>query len=131
MKKLFFTLLLLIIFNLSFSDGINEGQAKMIESQFAYKYSNPTIGDTTLKNIEYELEFYTNTALLEVEIETFHGDGGWSKLKKEEIDKFLKKLADEIREEINQPDLPVNILVTLEADITFQEDEEVLLNKLY
>lgn len=130
MKKLFFTLLLLIIFNISFSDGINEGQAKMIESQFAYKYSNPTIGDTTLKNIEYELEFYTNTALLEVEIETFHGDGGWSKLKKEEIDKFLKKLADEIREEINQPDLPVNIIVVVEKELSFK-DEEILLNKLY
>jgi hypothetical protein len=120
----------LIIFNLSFSDGINEGQAKMIESQFEYKYTSPTIGNITLKNVEYELEFYTNTALLEVEIETFHGDGGWSKLKNVEIDDFLKKLADEIREEINQPDLPVNIIVVVEKELSFK-DEEILLNKLY
>ena len=130
-KKIFFLSLLFIVFNMSFSDGIHKGQAKMIESRFEYKYKNPTIGDTTLKDVEYDLEFYTNTALLEVEIETFRGDGGWSKLKKEDIDKFLKKLANEIREEMDDPNLSVNIIVSVEKEFSFSDDEEILLNKLY
>jgi hypothetical protein len=131
MKKLLFTIFLFSNFILSFSNELYEGEAKIIESRFSYEYQNPKIGDIQLKNLEYDLEFYTNTALLEIEIETFHGDGGWSKLKKEDIDKFLKGLADEIRKEINNPELSVNIIVEVEREISFGDSDEVVLNKLY
>lgn len=129
MKKILAIIILFSTFTGAFAGSkLYKGEAKILESQFTFNYGNPKIGDITLKDLDYDLKFYTNGALLEVEIETFSGDGGWSKLKKEDIDIFFYKLAREIRTTVNNPDLPVNIIVEVEREFG---DDITVLNKLY
>ena len=129
MKKFLTIIMLFSIFTGVFAGSkLYKGEAKILESQFRFNYGNPKIGNITLKDLDYDLKFYTNSALLEVEIETFSGDGGWSKLTKEDTDIFFDKLAKEIRSTVNDPDLPVNVIVEVEREFG---DDITVLNKLY
>ncbi len=128
MKKFLIIGLLLSVFTGVFADKLYKGKAKLLESKFSFNYKDPKIGKVTLENLEYDLKFYTNSALLEVEVETFSGDGGWSKLKRDEIDDFFNLLAEKIRNEVNKPELPVNVIVEIEKKVG---EDTIVLNKLY
>lgn len=111
MKKLitgvFFTLSLMAI----------AGDYDYIEDRLELKYS--TLKDSKnniLKIDDVEVGVFGNKIFVNMEIETFSGDGGWKNFDKSSYDKIAKEIAKEVRAFLNIDEkVEVNLILDKEV----------------
>ena len=70
-----------------------------------------------------DVKSFNGNTYIDIEIETFSGDGGWNKFDKNSYDKIAKEIANEVRQLLNNNE-KVEINLILERDI----GKDMLLN---
>ena len=128
MKKIILTLMLVLSVGVFADDDRFEGQEKMLEKRFEMTQRELTDGKVKLGEIDYEIDIYENTILVELEIEPFSGDANWSKFDKDTFDKLMEEMSIEIRKSIGNPTIPINVSVEIEK--RFGKDE-IVYNKTF
>ena len=126
MKKLLLSLMLVLSAGLFAEDHFEdrfEGQEKILENRLEVNKRTLTDGNVTFGPIEYDVDIYENNALVELEAETFSGDGNWSKFNKEIFDKLMLEIATEVKNTMNNQNINVNI--SLELDKKIGKDQMV------
>ena len=120
--------LILLISAVAFSQGSFEASEEILEVHFEAQHPVITDGSNTLKDIEYDLTISQNKALIELEIESSFGDGGWSKLNKQIFEEIILQMIADIKLEVNNPNLDVTALVKLDREF---DNDEILFNRTY
>ncbi len=126
MKKII--CLILLLSATAFSQGSYEASEEILETHFEVQHPVITDGDNTLRDIEYDLTISLNKALIELEIESSFGDGGWSKLNKQIFEDVILQMVNDTRAEVSKPNLNVTVLVKLDREFG---DDEILFNRTY
>lgn len=70
-----------------------------------------------------DVKSFNGNTYIDIEIETFSGDGGWNKFDKSSYDKIAKEIANEVRQLLNNNE-KVEINLILEREI----GKDMLLN---
>lgn len=117
MKKILITLFLLVSIGILASDGPFEMQENMIENNLQMNYSSLTDGKITLKNIDYDVDIYTNGSIVELEMDVMTGDGGWMKFNKKVFNQWMVEISKKIKKDVNNLNLPINIIFKIDKKI--------------
>ena len=113
MKKLLI-ISLFIISALSFADN---NPYDYVEDKLQLKYVELTDGKNKLDIDDIDVGSFNNKIYVNMEVEAFSGDGGWSKLfDKASYDKIATQIADDIRKMTNTSD-KIEITLVLEREI--------------
>lgn len=108
----------LIISLLSLSALAYAGNDKFdyVEDKLQLKYVELNDGKTTLNIDDIDVGSFNNKIYVNMEVEAFSGDGGWSKFDKETYNKIATSIADEIRKMTDTTD-KIEITLILEREI--------------
>ncbi len=108
----------LIISLLSLSALAYAGNDKFdyVEDKLQLKYVELNDGKTTLNIDDIDVGSFNNKIYVNMEVEAFSGDGGWSKFDKEAYNKIATNIADEIRKMTDTTD-KIEITLILEREI--------------
>lgn len=119
MKKLLI-ISLFIISALSFADN---NPYDYVEDKLQLKYVELTDGKNKLDIDDIDVGSFNNKIYVNMEVEAFSGDGGWSsgdggwsKFDKASYDKIATQIADDIRKMTNTSD-KIEITLVLEREI--------------
>lgn len=112
MKKLLI-ISLFIISALSFADN---NPYDYVEDKLQLKYVELTDGKNKLDIDDIDVGSFNNKIYVNMEVEAFSGDGGWSKFDKTSYDKIATQIADDIRKMTNTSD-KIEITLVLEREI--------------
>lgn len=112
MKKLL-VVGLFIISALSFADN---DPFDYVEDKLQLKYVELNDGKNRLDIDDIDVGSFNNKIYVNMEVEAFSGDGGWSKFDKSAYDKIATQIADDIRKMTNTTD-KVEITLVLEREI--------------
>lgn len=112
MKKLLI-ISLFIISTLSFADN---NPYDYVEDKLQLKYVELTDGKNKLNIDDIDVGSFNNKIYVNMEVEAFSGDGGWSKFDKAAYDKIATQIADDIRKMTNTSD-KIEITLVLEREI--------------
>lgn len=112
MKKLLI-ISLFIISALSFADN---NPYDYVEDKLQLKYVELTDGKNKLDIDDIDVGSFNNKIYVNMEVEAFSGDGGWSKFDKVAYDKIATQIADDIRKMTNTSD-KIEITLVLEREI--------------
>ena len=112
MKKLLI-ISLFIISALSFADN---NPYDYVEDKLQLKYVELTDGKNKLDIDDIDVGSFNNKIYVNMEVEAFSGDGGWSKFDKAAYDKIATQIADDIRKMTNTSD-KIEITLVLEREI--------------
>lgn len=112
MKKLLI-ISLFIISALSFADN---NPYDYVEDKLQLKYVELTDGKNKLDIDDIDVGSFNNKIYVNMEVEAFSGDGGWSKFDKAAYDKIATQIADDIRKMTNISD-KIEITLVLEREI--------------
>lgn len=112
MKKLLI-ISLFIISTLSFADN---NPYDYVEDKLQLKYVELTDGKNKLDIDDIDVGSFNNKIYVNMEVEAFSGDGGWSKFDKAAYDKIATQIADDIRKMTNTSD-KIEITLVLEREI--------------
>lgn len=112
MKKLLI-ISLFIISALSFADN---NPYDYVEDKLQLKYVELTDGKNKLNIDDIDVDSFNNKIYVNMEVEAFSGDGGWSKFDKTAYDKIATQIADDIRKMTNTSD-KIEITLVLEREI--------------
>lgn len=112
MKKLLI-ISLFIISALSFADN---NPYDYVEDKLQLKYVELTDGKNKLNIDDIDVGSFNNKIYVNMEVEAFSGDGGWSKFDKAAYDKIATQIADDIRKMTNTSD-KIEITLVLEREI--------------
>lgn len=97
--------------------AVADGPFDYIEDKVELKYSILTDSKRNTLNIEdIDVGNFNGRIYLNLEIETFSGDGGWGKFDKASYDQIAKKIADDVRGMLNTND-QVEITLILEKEL--------------
>lgn len=127
MKKLLLGFMLILSIAVLADGDRFERQEKMLENSFEINRSTLTDGKIKLKDIDYDVEIYENYIMIKLEMETFFGDGNWSKFDKEIFESLVEELVAETRETMN--DQTIDVDVTLEVDKIIGSDKSLYYKK--
>lgn len=116
----------LIVSLLSLSALAYAGNDKFdyVEDKLQLKYVELNDGKTTLNIDDIDVGSFNNKIYVNMEVEAFSGDGGWSKFDKEVYNKIATSIADEIRKMTDTTD-KIEITLILEREI----GKDMLLNE--
>ena len=93
------------------------GQYDYVEYRLELKYAVLTDNKNNSLAIDgIDIGVFNGRAYVNMEIESFSGDGGWGKFDKPSYDRIAKQIADEVRGMLNTND-PVEITLILEKEI--------------
>ena len=112
MKKLIMGLLLTLSIMAVADNGYD-----YVEDKLQLKYR--TLMDNkknSLKIDDVDMGVFNNNIYVNMEIESFAGDGGWEKFDKASYDNIAKAIADDVREMLNSNE-KVEITLVLEKEI--------------
>lgn len=112
MKKLLI-ISLFIISALSFADN---NLYDYVEDKLQLKYVELTDGKNKLNIDDIDVGSFNNKIYVNMEVEAFSGDGGWSKFDKAAYDKIATQIADDIRKMTNTSN-KIEITLVLEREI--------------
>ena len=112
MKKLLI-ISLFIISALSFADN---NPYDYVEDKLQLKYVELTDGKNKLDIDDIDVGSFNNKIYVNMEVEAFSGDGGWSKFDIASYDKIATQIADDIRKMTNTSD-KIEITLVLEREI--------------
>lgn len=112
MKKILIAILF-ILSTLSFADN---NSFDYVEDKLQLKYVELNDGKNKLNIDDIDVGSFNNKIYINMEVEAFSGDGGWSKFNKEAYDKIATQIADDIRKMTNTSD-KIEITLILEREI--------------
>lgn len=112
MKKL----LILGLFILSILSFADNNPFDYVEDKLQLKYVELTDGKNKLDIDDIDVASFNNKIYVNMEVEAFSGDGGWSKFDKTTYNKIATQIADDIRKMTNTSD-KVEITLVLEREI--------------
>lgn len=96
---------------------VAEGPYDYLEDKLEFKYSVLTDNKNNSLSIDgIDIGSFHGRIYVNMEIESFSGDGGWGKFDKPSYDRIAKQIADEVRGMLNTND-PVEITLILEKEI--------------
>lgn len=104
---------LLAISALSFA---SKNSYDYVEDKLQLKYVELNDGKNKLSIDDIDVGSFNNKIYVNMEIEAFSGDGGWSKFDKNTYDKLATQIADDIRKMTNTSD-KIEISLVLEREI--------------
>ena len=112
MKKLIIGLLLTLSVM-----AVADGRYDYVEDKLQLKYRTLTDSKkNTLEIDDIDMGVFNNHIYVNMEIESFAGDGGWGKFDKVSYDNIAKTIADEVRSMLNSNE-EVEITLVLEKEI--------------
>lgn len=112
MKKLL-VMGLLVLSALSFA---GDKKLDYVEDKLQLKYTELSDGKNTLNIDDIDVDTFNNKIYVNMEVETFSGDGGWSNFNKETYNKIATQIADDIRAMTNT-DKKIEISLVLDRKI--------------
>ena len=112
MKKILITSLF-ILSTLSFADN---NSFDYVEDKLQLKYVELNDGKNKLNIDDIDVGSFNNKIYINMEVEAFSGDGGWSKFNKEAYDRIATQIADDIRKMTNTNE-KVEVTLILEREI--------------
>lgn len=112
MKKL----LIVGLFILSVLSFADNNPFDYVEDRLQLKYVELNDGKNRLGIDDIDVGSFNNKIYVNMEVEAFSGDGGWSKFDKAAYDKIATQIADDIRKLTNTTD-KVEITLVLEREI--------------
>lgn len=112
MKKLL-VIGLLVLSALSFA---GDKKLDYVEDKLQLKYTELSDGKNTLNIDDIDVDTFNNKIYVNMEVETFSGDGGWSNFNKETYNKIATQIADDIRAMTNT-DKKIEISLVLDRKI--------------
>ena len=113
MKKIFLASFLLICFSVFAEDN---SPFDILEDKFQIKYATLNDGTTNLKVDDIDIGMINTTPFINIEIESFMGNGSWEKFNKDKYNAIITGLADEFRAVIGT-DKKVSVTLTLDPEI--------------
>lgn len=112
MKKLIIGLLLTLSVM-----AVADGRYDYVEDKLQLKYRTLTDSKkNTLEIDDIDMGVFNNHIYVNMEIESFAGDGGWGNFDKASYDNIAKTIADEVRSMLNSNE-EVEITLVLEKEI--------------
>ena len=112
MKKL----LIVGLFILSAFSFAGNNKFNYVEDKLELKYSELNDGKNKLEIDDIDIGSFNNKIYVNMEVEAFSGDGGWSKFDKNTYNKIATQIADDIRKMTNT-DEKIEISLVLEREI--------------
>lgn len=113
MKKLVVGLLL-VVSALSFA---KDDKFDYLEDKLQLKYQELVDSKKNKLSIDdIDVKSFDGRGYVTIEVETFSGDGGWSKFDKASYNKIAKEIADEVRQLLNNNE-KVEITLVLEREV--------------
>lgn len=112
MKKILI-ISLFILSALSFADN---NSFDYVEDKLQLKYVELNDGKNKLNIDDIDVGSFNNKIYINMEVEAFSGDGGWSKFDKGAYDRIATQIADDIRKMTNTND-KIEITLVLEREI--------------
>ncbi|STO32164.1 Uncharacterised protein [Fusobacterium necrogenes] len=96
---------------------VAEGPYDYLEDKLEFKYSVLTDNKNNSLSIDgIDIGSFHGRIYVNMEIESFSGDGGWGKFDKGSYDRIAKQIADEIRGMLNTKD-QIEITLILEKEM--------------